>query len=99
MDKEKQYIGYKLGLTILRILENNKIVSHASNQKHKIVDSLRKLAAASRVEYSIIQKISSAKRNPSFSTIVSLIEGLNLSFSAFASVYDSITDEEVAKYK
>lgn len=99
MDQDKENAAYRLGLTLLKIIEANNTASQFNSEKHKSINSLRKLAAASRVEYSIVQKISSAKRNPSFSTIVNLVDGFNLTFSEFASKYDSISEEDVLKYK
>ena len=99
MDKEKQIGIYKLGLTLQKIIEENKIASLSNDQKHNAINSLRKLAASSRVEFSIIQKISTGKRNPSFSTILNLVDGLNMSLSDFSNVYDSISEEDAVRYK
>lgn len=41
--------------------------------------SLRKLAAASGLEYSQVQRITKGKVNPALTTIISLCEGLEVS--------------------
>ena len=95
MDEEdKISVKSKLGLALQEILSENK-----KSKKYNSVDSLRKLAAASGVEYSIIQKISTGQRDPQFTTLVSLAEGLNLSIIQFLSFYENITELPVAKKK
>ena len=88
--KEKLIIKHKLGLCIQKILEEN-----SSKKEGNLIPSLRKLAASSGIEYAIIQKISSGKKDPQWTTIVSLAEGLNLSILEFFAYYYRITDEEV----
>jgi transcriptional regulator with XRE-family HTH domain len=100
MENDKQLNNYRLGLGLLKIIEENKALPQTKNQQSPdAVNSLRKLAASSGVEFSIIQKISSGKRNPSFSTVINLLEGLNLTLTEFAAYYDSISDKEVNQYK
>jgi hypothetical protein len=99
MVQEKELALYRLGLTLLKIIEDNNNSSQSDNQRHLSINSLRKLAAASSVEYSIVQKISTAKRNPSFTTIINLVDGFNLSLSEFILIYDSIPEGDVVKYK
>ena len=92
--KEKLLAKYKLALTIQKIISNN-----LSKNKEGSVTSLRKLAASSETEYSIIQKISSNKKDPQFSTLAAIIDGFGISFSEFERIYDSISDEEIDEYK
>lgn len=86
--KEKLLSRHKLGLTIQKIIEENK-----SRKDVKLVTSLRKLAASSGVEYSIIQKISSGKKDPQWTTVLSLAEGFGLSVSELCQYYDLISDQ------
>ena len=88
--KEKAITKLKLGLAIQKIIDSNKI----QNEEHGI-QSLRKLAASSATEYSIVQKISSGKKDPQFTTIASIIEGFGFTTVEFFTVYDSITDDEL----
>jgi transcriptional regulator with XRE-family HTH domain len=97
--KDKKNIKLKFALAVNRILEQNKKKT-ASNKldgtkDHKIVDSLRKLEAASGISFPIIQKVSKGEKNAALSTIVSIAEGLNLSLSEFFSYYDKVSDEEI----
>lgn len=80
--KEKTIAKKLLGQCILRIIEDNK----KSSDKNAI-SSIRKLAAASGVEYSIIQKITSGKKDPQFTTLLALAEAFNLSVSKLLSGY------------
>lgn len=92
--KEKIAVRHRLGLTILSFLSSSQ-----SEDDNKGISSLRKLAAASGTEYAIIQKISTAKKDPQFSTVLSIIEGLGISLTEFAEVFDSIPDKEVTEYQ
>ena len=86
--KEKLLTRHKLGLSIQKILEGNKV-----RKDVKLITSLRKLAASSGIEYSIIQKISSGKKDPQWTTVVSLVEGLGLTIAEFCQYYDEISDQ------
>jgi len=88
--KEKQLTKHRLGLCLQKILEENN-----NRDKLNLVSSLHQLSASSGVEYSIIQKISSGKKDPQWTTVISLIDGLNLSFSLFLEYYSKITESEI----
>jgi hypothetical protein len=92
--KEKLVARYRLGLTIQKIISNN-----TSEEEESLVTSLRKLAAASETEYAIIQKISSVKKDPQFSTLAAIVDGFNMTLSEFANVYESISEKEIEEYK
>lgn len=92
--KEKLIARYKLGLTIQKIISNN-----LSKDGEGLITSLRKLAASSDTEYSIIQKITSGKKDPQFSTLAAIIDGFGISFSEFSRFFDSITKDEIDRYK
>ena len=72
--KEKFLTRYKLAVTIQKIISNN-----ADRNEDGLVTSLRKLAASSQTEYAIIQKITSGKKDPQFSTIAAIIDGFEIS--------------------
>ena len=90
--KEKLISKHKLGLTIQKILEENR-----SKKDSKLVTSLRKLAASSGVEYAIIQKISSGKKDPQWTTIISLADGLGITVSELSDYYETISDNSIQK--
>jgi transcriptional regulator with XRE-family HTH domain len=92
-NKEKQLIRARLGYAIHSILKEN-----ANSKKGNVTDSIRSLAASSGVEYSIIQRITSGKKNPQFTTVIALADGLGLSFSEFASYFDKTVDQSAVKY-
>lgn len=92
--KEKLLARYKLAITIQKIISNN-----GSRNEDGLVTSLRKLAASSQTEYSIIQKITSGKKDPQFTTLIAIIDGFGISFSEFSKIFDSISDEEIDEYK
>ena len=92
--KEKLLARYKLALTIQKIISNN-----VDRNEEGFVISLRKLAASSGTEYSIIQKITSGKKDPQFSTLAAIIDGFGISFLEFSKIYDSISYEEIDQYK
>ena len=98
-NKEKAIIKSKFGRCIQRIIENNKIAAKEKKlsgvDDHHAVTSLRKLAAASGIEFSIIQKISAGKRNPELSTIVAISDGLGISLSELFLAYQNVSEEEL----
>ena len=64
--EEREQIQQRFATALLRAAEEKNL-------------SLRKLAAASGLEYSQVQRISKGKVNLSLSTIVALAEGLEIS--------------------
>lgn len=64
--EEREQIQQRFATALLRAAEEKNL-------------SLRKLAAASGLEYSQVQRISKGKVNLSLSTIVALAEGLEMS--------------------
>lgn len=101
--KERDDIKLKLGIAIQTIIKENKAKGSENKAKglkdHRLVDSLRKLAAASGIDFGNVQKISAGKKNAGITTIVALAEGLDLTLSEFFSCYDKITTVEVVKEK
>lgn len=90
--KDKLTTIHHLGLTLQKIIEENK-----KSKSHNAVVSLRKLAASAEVEYSIIQKISAGKKDPQFTTLVSIAEGFEMSLSKFLLYFENISEESSPK--
>ena len=88
--KEKLLIRVRLAIAIKKLIEKNR-----DSGKPGAISSLRKLAAASGVEYAIIQKITSGVKDPQFSTINAIAEGLDISVSALIHHYEQVTDFKV----
>ena len=97
--KEKNIVKIKIALCIYKLVQERKMISvqkdTPSFQAHKSVTSLRKLASASGIDYSIIQKIGSGKRNPTLSTLVSICQGFEIQTSDFFLMFDKITVMEI----
>ena len=85
------------------LVKNKKIL--ANNQLQGIedvslVDSIRQLEASSRLSYTIVQGVFAGKRDIQFSSLISIVEeGFGISFTDFAKVYDSISDEDIKRVK
>ena len=60
--------------------------------------SFRKLESASGIRHATIVEIVNGKKNPSWSTIDALLEGLGIDLTRFATVYDGITEDEMEDY-
>lgn len=93
---EKEDSKLKIGLCLLKIIADKKA---NDSDNYKVIDSLRKLESASGVSYPIIQKISVGKRNPSFLTIMAILEAFEITLTEFGQYYDAITEKEVLDYK
>jgi len=94
----------KLATALKKILDRNKerVISHAVKDEESfwIVDSLRQLEAASGLSYTIVQGVFAAKRDLQFTSLMTLVgDGLGLTFSEFAEIFDSVTDEEIKNLK
>lgn len=103
--KEKSYRKIKLGLALKKIMANesnndSQLQEEFSSdyEKNKSL-SFRKLESASGIRHATIVEIVNGKKNPAWSTIDALLEGLGIDLTRFAIIYDSITDEEILDYK
>lgn len=88
--KDKVFNKFKLGLAIQAIISQNK-----KSEDPNAVSSLRKLSAASGVEYAIIQKISTGQKDPQFTTILAIAEGFGIGISELLSNFEDIQDQTV----
>jgi transcriptional regulator with XRE-family HTH domain len=91
--KEKMIAKYRLALGLSRIIEENKKSGNV-----ELVSSLRKLAASSGLEYAIVQRISSGKKDPQYTTLLSLSEGLGMPLHQFLQGIEKISDETVTAH-
>lgn len=99
-DNGKEYIKFKLAATFRIILKRKKDlqIQNKANEVEdvRLVASLRKLEAESGLSYNIIQGVFSGNRELHFTTLISLIENLDISFSKFAELYDSISEKQIS---
>jgi hypothetical protein len=102
-EKGKEYIKLKLATCFRIILKNKKKIeleNKASNiEDLRLVSSLRQLESESGLSYTIIQNLSVGKRDIQFTSLITLIENLGLTFSEFANLYDSITEKQIGYEK
>ncbi len=102
MEKDdKQYIKYKLACTLRQLLKEQKQIAvknkTAGIEDVTFVDTMRQLEAASGLSYTIIQTTSVGKRDIQFTSLITLLESLKISFSYFASCYERISDKDIKK--
>lgn len=101
--KEKKILHLKFGLALLKILDERKAVAMSNKEKgtkdHKLVSSIRKLAAASSIDYGTVQKISKGDQGFEFFTFIELIEALDLDIVTFGDYFNSITPQEIKDYQ
>ena len=84
--KEKKIQKINLGVTLKSILERNKRLN-----KPNSVTSLRQLAAAAEIEYSLVQKVTAGKQDPQWTTLISILDGLGTDILEFAEVYKDLS--------
>jgi len=87
-DTQKLIIRHRLGLALQKLLEQNK-----QQAGDDIVNSLRQLATGSDIEYPVVQMISSGKKDPQFTTLVSIAAGFNIPVSKLIAQFESIPEE------
>lgn len=102
-NKEKEFIKLRFGLTFKKIIDRNKAKA-LENKDHAIVDrnlinSFRKLEIASGIRNATILEIIAGKKNAASTTIIALLDALEMTLSEFGSLYDSIKEQEISDYK
>ncbi len=88
-EESKQEIKLRLATCLRLILKKNKEKSLGNS-------TIRQLVAESGLSYTILQNASVGKRDPSFTTLITIIKSLGLSFTEFAALYEAVTEEEIA---
>jgi transcriptional regulator with XRE-family HTH domain len=100
--KEKDYRKLRFALALKISMEGfNKSKTPAIEglePKPKNI-SFRELEANSGIPHPAIVQIIHGKKNASWTTIDALLEGLDITLSKFAAVYDKITGKEIEEYK
>ena len=100
---EKEYTKLKLATCIRKVLKENRLTGTQNQNKGiediTLVDSMRQVGAASGLSFTIIQETSAGKRDPQFTSLISLIEALGITFTKFANIYDKITDAEIEELR
>lgn len=91
-DNQKLIIRHRLGLALQKLLEQNKQVP-----AEDAVNSLHQLATAADIEYYIVQNVSSGKKDPQFTTLVSIAAGFNIPLSELITHFETISDEAALK--
>lgn len=101
--KEKKILHLRVGLTLLKVLEERKNIAKINKVKgvkdHKLVSSIRKLSAASGIDFGTVQKISKGDQGLEFFTFIDLIEALDLNMITFGEYFNSITVQEIKDYQ
>lgn len=100
---EKEYAKLKLATCLRKILKENRLTEADNRNKGiedmSLVDSMRQVGAASGLSFTIIQETAAGKRDPQFTSLITLIDSLGITFGKFASIYDKITEQEVEETK
>lgn len=86
-DKEKDAIKFCFSVASWKILLLSRY------------NSARAFALDIGMEPAHIQKIIRETRNVTITTIVSIVEGLELSMEEFGRIYDNINDEDLSNYR
>ena len=98
-EKGKEHIKFKLATCfriILKTKKNLELENRANNIENlRLVASMRQLEAESGLSYTIIQNVSVGKRDIQFTSLITLIENLGVSFSEFAEMYDAVTEKQM----
>ena len=101
-NKEKDYKKLRFGLALKRFMDQkaapDTLGSNDADNKNKSL-SFRKLESSSGIRHATIVEIVNGKKNAAWSTVDSLLDGLGISLSEFASVYDALTEKEILEYK
>lgn len=91
---EKNIAKLSLAVCVRKLIDINKGLEGAGT-----VSSLRSLASASGLEYSLVQKISTGQKDPQYTTLISLADGFGLSLVDFLKEVESLSQDDIKLYK
>lgn len=100
MEKEdSDHIKLRLATVFRNILNENKIISKDNKatgvEDLKLVDNMRQLESSSGLSFTIIQTTLAGKRDIQFTTLLTLIDTLRITFSKFATLYEAVTEDDI----
>jgi transcriptional regulator with XRE-family HTH domain len=84
-ERQKSIARQRLGLALQTLLEQNK-----RRPNSKGPTSLHQLADAAGISYYIVQNVSSGKKDPQFTTLVSIAAGFNIPLSKLVAVFEEM---------
>jgi transcriptional regulator with XRE-family HTH domain len=103
--KDKENRKLRFGIALKKFMEkavsdnsDSNTIEQIDDQKRKSL-SFRKLETNSGIRHASIVEIVNGKKNAAWSTVDALLEGLDITLSEFAIVYDKITEKEIVEYK
>lgn len=92
----------RFAIAVNKIIQSNKEKAAESRlngvRDIKLTTSLRKLEASSGISFPIIQRISTAKKNPALTTIVAIADGLGISEEELFKFYLQVSDQEIKDF-
>jgi hypothetical protein len=86
---EKNIAKLNLAVCVRKLIDINKGLNDSGN-----VNSLRSLASASGLEYSLVQKISTGQKDPQYTTLISLADGFE-----FLKEVEELSQDDIKLYK
>jgi hypothetical protein len=102
-DKEKEYIKLRFALSFKKILDENKAKRVENKKKgikdRNLIDSYTKWETASGVPKATLLAITQGRKNAAGTTLIVLLEALEISLSDFAGYFEGLTEKEVWAYK
>jgi hypothetical protein len=98
---ENENIKLRLATVFRKILDEKKVIGKDNKAKGvedlKHIDNMRQLESSSGSSFTIIQRTFAGKRDIQFTTLITLIDTLGITFSQFANLYDAITKDDIKK--
>ena len=98
---ENENIKLRLATVFRKILNERKVISKDNETKGiedlKHIDNMRQLESSSGSSFTIIQRTLAGKRDIQFTTLLTLIDALGITFSQFADLYDALTKDDIKK--
>jgi transcriptional regulator with XRE-family HTH domain len=91
---EKNIAKLNLAVCVRKLIDINKGLNDSGN-----VNSLRSLASASGLEYSLVQKISTGQKDPQYTTLISLADGFGLTIVEFLKEVEELSQDDIKLYK
>lgn len=96
-NKDREYRKFKFGLALKKVMDQSK--ENDPDNANEDARSFRKIERASGIRHASIVQIVNGKKNASWSTIDAILEGLEMTLTQFAAIYDALTNEEVLNHK
>lgn len=89
----------KIAISLNTLIEKSKLYTQTVGKDDSIGDSYNKIALIAEIRKATVTNVFNAKSSPNSTTLIFIIEAMGFKLSDFSKIYDSISEEDIYRFK